>query len=70
MKVSEFETENSHLRTYAEIDPSCDHDYQFVLTLSSICDGKGDFIFNELFQCCKCMKIGVVEQREDPSIIW
>ena len=69
MKEIEFETKHSHLRTFVDINPSCDHDYQFIVTLSAIRDGKGDFIFNELYQCCKCMKIGILERRGDTSII-
>ena len=69
MKESEFETKQFHLRTYAEINAPCDHDYQFVLTVGAIRDGKGNFIFNALYQCCKCMKIGVVEQREFPNSV-
>ena len=69
MKEIEFETKHSHLRTFVDINPSCDHDYQFIVTLSAIRDGKGDFIFNELYQCCKCMKIGVLEQKRDNDTI-
>ena len=59
MKESEFETEKSHFRTFMEFSDSCDHDYEFIATLSTIQNRMGEFVTNELYQCCKCMKIGV-----------
>ena len=69
MKEIEFETEQAHLRTFVETNPSCEHDYQFIVTLSALQNRIGDFIFNELYQCCKCMKIGVLEQKRDNDTI-
>ena len=70
MKESEFETEHSHLRTFIETNPSCDHDYQFIVTLSTIQNRMGDFVTDELYQCCKCMKIGVLVNTRKIGTNW
>ena len=71
MKESEFEMERTHLNTWQDLAGTfCNHDYQFVATLETISNKMGDFIFRELYQCCQCKKIGIMERRKKIGTVW